>query len=97
MEDPMITDDNLQYFTYEHLSPPLREASAPFCELALKVAREWPDNPQTRLCIQLLLQAKDAGVRARVHKSIADAVTQGVTAARAAGHFTDAQRGGPGA
>jgi hypothetical protein len=53
----------LQFFRYSHLPEPLQEASLPFCELAWKVATEWPRNPERTVCLRKLLEAKDAAVR----------------------------------
>ena len=51
----------LQFFKYDHLSPILQKVSKPFCELAYSVAK-GPDNDQTKVCLQNLLDAKNAAV-----------------------------------
>jgi hypothetical protein len=57
----------MQFFTYAHLPPHLQETSKLFAELAEKVAR-GPENPETTAALRLLLQAKDAAVRAVIYK-----------------------------
>ena len=54
----------LQFFKYEHLPIGLAAVSQPFCELAEKVAREFPNSPETTVALRKLLEAKDAAVRA---------------------------------
>ncbi len=58
----------MQYFAYEHLPEHLQPASQPFCELARKLDAELPDGPEKSVCLRKLLEAKDAGVRARLAK-----------------------------
>ena len=58
-----MTDRMLQFFAYRHLPDNLQAASAPFCELALKVVAEYPMNPERTVCLRKLLEAKDAAVR----------------------------------
>ena len=62
MEDRM-----LQFFRVDHLPGPLRDASAPFCELARKVVAEYPSNPERTVALRKLLEAKDAAVRSLVY------------------------------
>jgi hypothetical protein len=57
----------LQFFAFGHLPPALRDVSRPFGELA-KSLLDLPDNPQRELALTLLLQAKDAAVRALLAK-----------------------------
>lgn len=55
----------LGYFGYAHLPVQLRDASAPFAQLAERMAEADVTDPEQRdLAIQCLLQAKDAFVRA---------------------------------
>jgi hypothetical protein len=54
----------LRFFSYEHLPPKLQEISKPFGDLAMIVAERAPDNQETTVALRLLLQAKDAAVRA---------------------------------
>ena len=56
----------LKYFKYEHLPEHLQKVSKHFGELALKMARELPDNPETTTGLRKLLEAKDCCVRALV-------------------------------
>lgn len=54
-----------RYFEYDHLPEgPLRATSAVFAELATCLVEELPEVPQTTLCLQKLLEAKDCAVRA---------------------------------
>jgi predicted Zn-ribbon and HTH transcriptional regulator len=62
-------DPIMRWFTYAHLPPELQLASAPFCKLAEAVQYDYADTPQRALCLQLLLQAKDAAVRASMDKA----------------------------
>jgi hypothetical protein len=75
MNNKKINADNaekshylLQYFKYEHLPEDKQRASKPFCELAKKIVKEWPDNPETTTALRKLLEAKDAAVRATFFK-----------------------------
>jgi hypothetical protein len=54
----------LQFFRYTHLPVPLQSASRPFCELAERVAADYPRNPERTVALRKLLEAKDAAVRA---------------------------------
>jgi len=56
----------LKFFKYAHLPEKLQVTSKPFCELAEKVAAEWPNNAETSTALRKLLEAKDAAVRAFV-------------------------------
>ena len=55
---------DLQYFRFEHLPPRLQAFSKPFAELAQFIAREVPENEQSRRALEYLLIAKDCTVRA---------------------------------
>lgn len=59
----MSAERMLLFFEYAHLPPRLQEASQPFCDLAHKVAAEWPQNPERTVTLRKLLEAKDAAVR----------------------------------
>lgn len=63
-----MPDRMLQWFVYAHLPEPLRAASQPFCELAEKVAAEWPQNAERTVCLRKLLEAKDAAVRSTLEQ-----------------------------
>lgn len=55
----------LQYFTHEHLSPPvLRETSKAFGDLARQIVNDLPDGPERSTALRKLLEGKDAAVRA---------------------------------
>lgn len=58
------TEPMLQFFTYAHLRADLREASAPYCELAYYTVQALPRNPERTIALRKLLEAKDAAVRA---------------------------------
>lgn len=58
----------LQFFAYAHLKPPLQEVSMPFGELAERIVRDLPRNPERTVALRKLLEAKDAAVRARLYK-----------------------------
>lgn len=59
----------LQFFKYAHLPERLRAASEPFCELATRVASEYPRNPERTVALRKLLEAKDAAVRSLLYES----------------------------
>lgn len=56
----------LNYFKYEHLPTPLKEVSAPFCELARTMDERMPDGPEKSAGLRKLLEAKDCFVRAAI-------------------------------
>lgn len=69
----------MQFFAYEHLPPHLQTVSKPFGDLARAIVGDergmpagtstqfpLPANDQRALALTLLLQAKDAAVRARL-------------------------------
>lgn len=53
----------LQYFKYDHLPVHLQKISAPFCDLAYGMAKRLPDNPETEMMLQKIMEAKDCAVR----------------------------------
>lgn len=65
-----ITDEELavhpilRFFHYAHLPENLRERSAPFCVLALKLVRTTVPSAELAVSLRKLLEAKDAAVRA---------------------------------
>lgn len=61
MEDRM-----LQFFMYDHLPAGLQVVSKPFCDLAHKVVRELPRNPERTVALRKLLESKDCAVRSRL-------------------------------
>lgn len=58
----------LQWFAFSHLPPHLQDASRPFAELAYTIVVSLPRNPERTVALRKLLEAKDAGVRARLYK-----------------------------
>lgn len=56
----------MQYFVYDHLSPPLREVSREFADLAEIVVTNLPRCAERTVALRKLLEAKDAAVRARL-------------------------------
>jgi hypothetical protein len=58
------TAEILQYFHYQHLPGHLQDVSRPFAELAIKLAEDLPDKPETTVCLRKLLESKDCAVRA---------------------------------
>lgn len=66
--DRQAVDRMLQFFTFDHLPEPLKDASAPFCNLARVVADTYPMNPERTVCLRKLLEAKDAAVRTLLYK-----------------------------
>lgn len=69
-EEALLLEPNLQFFSFAHLPQHLQEVSKPFCDLAWQVVESLPANDQRRLCIERLLEAKDAAVRARLWKDL---------------------------
>lgn len=59
-----MTDPTLQFFAYTHLPLRLQSVSKDFCELAERLVRNLPDNPQRAQALRRLLEAKDCAVRA---------------------------------
>lgn len=57
----------LQFFKYEHLPEKLQAISKPFCELAHKIAHDYPQNPERTVTLRKLLEAKDAAVRTHLY------------------------------
>ena len=60
----------LQFFEYSHLRTDLQDISRPFCELAAWIVESMPRNPERTVCLRKLLEAKDAGVRAMLYRSL---------------------------
>jgi hypothetical protein len=58
----------LQFFDYEHLPPHLQDVSAPFGDLARKMAAALPANAENSAMLRKLLEAKDCAVRALLQK-----------------------------
>lgn len=62
------TDPIMQFFAYEHLPAHLQEISKQFGDLARHVVDTLPRNQQRDASLLLLLQSKDAAVRAKLFK-----------------------------
>lgn len=58
----------MQFFAFEHLPPHLKAVSQPFGELAEKMDRELPLNPEKTTALRKLFEAKDCAVRAVLFK-----------------------------
>lgn len=58
-DEPMM-----RFFAYEHLPAHLQDSSAMFYNLALKIVRNIPRNPERTVALRKLLEAKDCAVRA---------------------------------
>lgn len=54
----------LRYFSYSHLPEYLREVSAPFHDLAKRLAERGSNDPaEASVALRKLLESKDAAVR----------------------------------
>lgn len=58
----------MQFFAYGHLPPHLQEVSRPFGDMAERIYRTLPMNPERTVALRKLLEAKDAAVRALLAK-----------------------------
>jgi hypothetical protein len=67
-KQPLEADPMLQWFEYEHLPPHLQLVSAPYCILAHRIVQNLPRNAERTVSLRKLLEAKDAGVRAKLSK-----------------------------
>jgi hypothetical protein len=59
-----VLAEQLQYFRFGHLPPHLATVSEHFAFLAIKLVTVTPCNREQQKCLDLLLAAKDAAVRA---------------------------------
>jgi hypothetical protein len=57
-----------QFFAYSHLPEHLQEVSRPFGELADRIIKTLPRNPEQTVALRKLLEAKDCAVRAKLYK-----------------------------
>jgi hypothetical protein len=64
MSSPVQPDRMLQFFTYDHLPPDLKEVSKAFSLLAHDVCKNIPSNPERTVALRKLPEAKDCAVRA---------------------------------
>lgn len=59
--------DGMQWLTYAHLPEQLQIYSAPFYSLAVQMLnRITTDSPELKIALNLIIQAKDSGVRAGI-------------------------------
>lgn len=71
-EDPVemlcqrLIEERLRFFEYGHLPGHLQAYSRPFYELANQLSSYNPSNWETVKCLDALLVAKDANVRANL-------------------------------
>lgn len=59
----------IQFFSYEHLPIHLQKISRPFCDLALYIDSNLPDNTEKSTALRKILEAKDCAVRAAISKN----------------------------
>ncbi len=58
----------MQFFSFDHLPPNLREVSEPFCTLAADLDFKLPPNAEKTSALRKLLEAKDCAVRSILFK-----------------------------
>lgn len=63
-----MTEQMMQFFSFEHLPEILKEVSRPFCVMAQTIVDSIPRNPERTVCLRKLLEAKDCAVRALIYK-----------------------------
>lgn len=63
----------MDYFQYKHLPENLQKISAPFGEVAEKMATSLPEGPEVSAGLRKLLEAKDCFVRAALKNKLAGA------------------------
>jgi hypothetical protein len=61
-----VTEHILQFFAYDHLPRRLQVVSEPFGILAQQIVDLLPRNPERKVALRKLLEAKDAAVRAAI-------------------------------
>lgn len=61
------TEPMLQFFAYAQLPEDLQAVSKPFGDLAKKIVRTCPRNPERTVALRKLLEAKDCAVRSMVY------------------------------
>jgi len=65
--DDLEEDRMLKWFAYEHLPDELAKVSKGFYDMAEFIVRMVESGPERTVCLRKLLEAKDAGVRAKLH------------------------------
>ena len=68
MDEPMLADPMMQFFSYKHLPEHLQEFSKKFAELAEDIVGTISRNPERTVALRKLLEAKDCAVRAVLYK-----------------------------
>jgi len=69
MQGRYIPPEVLQFFRFEHLPDRLKRASHPFCQLAVALIANLPENREREKALDRLLEAKDAAVRSLLLKA----------------------------
>lgn len=64
MSEVTVKEPIMQYFSYEHLPPRLKDVSYEFAALANFVFEKLPRCAERTVALRKLLEAKDAAVRA---------------------------------
>lgn len=67
-QEDRIDHPLLQFFSFAHLPPHLRDVSEPFCTLAEMMDEQLPNNIEKDAALRKLLEAKDCAVRATIFK-----------------------------
>lgn len=67
---PGSEESILRYFKYEHLKSPLREISAMFADVAMRMVVELPRCAERTAGLRKLLEAKDCAVRAALPEDV---------------------------
>jgi len=65
------------FIGYDHVPEKMVDITAPISELAHKMEKLLPDNPQRALGMQKLLEAKDCFMRARLTTELTPLGTDG--------------------
>jgi hypothetical protein len=63
-----MASPTLQFFSYSHLSEPMRSVSKKFHDAAHHIVETLPNNIQREQALVKLLEAKDCAVRAMFYK-----------------------------
>ena len=68
LKEPAMSDERmLKWFEFAHLPPHLQAISEPFGTLASHVVAACDPGPERTVCLRKLLEAKDAGERAKLN------------------------------
>jgi hypothetical protein len=67
-KDATPVEPIMQFFAWQHLPSHLRPISKPFGDLAVELVENLPRNPERKVALRKLLEAKDAAVRAAIFK-----------------------------